>query len=155
MQCLGTRFKALADKLAIAASIAFGLSMAIASTPLSAASLTEPPNIIKIQSDDWCPYVCDINGKNKGFLVDIAIKVFTDAGFHVEYSTVNWSRAIANARQGKTDAVLGAFRGDVPDFVFPQHKLGQSINRVLVKSGSSFSFQSIADLTAIRIGIIQ
>lgn len=111
---------------------------------------------ITIVGDPWCPYNCGSTDKNQGFLVEIGKRLFNQAGIEVEYKIIPWSRAINDVRAGKYHALVGAYKDDAPDFVYPSKPLAESINGFYLTSPntSGWKFQGIPSIQKKRIGII-
>lgn len=96
-------------------------------------------NKIVLAADEWCPYTCGENDAKQGILVDVAREAFAKHGIEVVYKVVPWSRAIQNARIGKFDGVLGASKGEVPDFIYPA--LSQATSHLVFYTPASSSWQ--------------
>ncbi len=107
-----------------------------------------------IVADSWCPYNCDPEAENPGFIVEIAQKAFEKHDINVEYSILPWTRAIEETRAGKHTAIIGAYRNDAPDFIFPKIHQGVSKNRFFVKKGNTWRYQDMASLEKISVGAI-
>ncbi|MBW4934157.1 substrate-binding periplasmic protein [Marinobacter sp. F4206] len=67
----------------------------------------------------WCPYACDAAGSRSGFSVDIARAALESEGYEVVYKNLPYDRALREAENGRIDAIVPAFRGEAPDFIFP------------------------------------
>ncbi|MBF0239723.1 MAG: transporter substrate-binding domain-containing protein [SAR324 cluster bacterium] len=74
---------------------------------------------ISIGADVWHPYNGVAKSSELGFMIDIAVEVFKEKGYTVDYKNLPWNRAKDECRKGNIDAVVGAFIDDVPDFIFP------------------------------------
>ncbi|MCC2607332.1 substrate-binding periplasmic protein [Planctobacterium marinum] len=122
---------------------------------LAQESSPAPGKTIFLLADEWCPYNCHPDSELPGFMVEIAKEVFSPHGYRVIYEKTNWSRAVRNARIGKVHGIIGALKGDAPGFVFPENSLGMTENLFWVPNTSNFAYQSITDLQAIRVGVIQ
>jgi polar amino acid transport system substrate-binding protein len=109
---------------------------------------------ITLRADIWCPYNCEPDSEKPGFQVEIAKYAFEKAGHTIQYSLLNWSRAVLETRKGKYHAILGAARGDAPDFVFPQSEVGVSQDCFYVKPENTWEFRDIDSLSTITIGVI-
>ncbi len=107
-----------------------------------------------IVADPWLPFNGGIDDPHPGYLIEIAKAVFEPAGTKVVYKNVNWARAVEDARQGKVDAIAGAFVSDAPDFVFPKEPLGIVENHFYVKKESPWRYQGISSLEKISLGVI-
>ena len=110
---------------------------------------------ITIRADEWCPYNCVPGTPKPGVLIEIANIVFEEAGHKVKYDTMPWSRAIALTRQGKFDAIVGAYIDDAPDFVFPGIPLAHAIDAFYTLHGSTWTYQGIESLRTAEIGVIK
>ncbi|GAB6096989.1 transporter substrate-binding domain-containing protein [Desulfatiferula olefinivorans] len=87
-------------------------------------------------------------------MIDIAVEVFGEKGYVIEYTNKPWNRAISECREGKIDAIVGAFVADVPDFVFPEIEQGVSRTLFWVKKGSQWKYDGINSLGNFPIGVI-
>ncbi|WP_413558133.1 substrate-binding periplasmic protein [Bdellovibrio sp. HCB209] len=114
---------------------------------------TAMADTIMIRSDAWCPYVCD-SEKEPGYMVEVATKIFEKNGHKVNFSMVNWARAVSETRRNKATAILGANFNDAPDFVFPAKTLGHGQDFFFVKKESNWSYKGYASLAGKRIGVI-
>ena len=65
-------------------------------------------------------------------MVDIAREIFAASGFDVEYRNYGWARSLSLARENRIDGVIGALKGDAPDFVFPERPMGTARRRKLL-----------------------
>ncbi len=109
---------------------------------------------ITIVADEWCPYGCAPDADKPGYGIEIAKKIFERAGHKIDYSIVPWARAVKLAREGKYNAIIGAFVEDAPDFVFPENEFGISQITFFVKKGSSWKYTGVESLKPLKIGII-
>lgn len=114
---------------------------------------TAMADTIMIRSDAWCPYVCD-SEKEPGYMVEVVTKIFEKNGHKVNFSMVNWARAVSETRRNKTTAILGANNNDAPDFVFPAKTLGHGQDFFFVKKESNWVYKGYASLAGKRIGVI-
>ena len=111
--------------------------------------------VISIRADQWCPYNCKPGADKPGYMIEIAQVVFKKAGHTVDYQELNWSRAILETREGKHAAIVGAAKGDAPDFMFPDEPLGVMQNVFWAKKGTTWRFQGVESLQQVRLGVIQ
>lgn len=109
---------------------------------------------ITIVADRWCPFNCGPKDERPGFMIEIAKQAFARHGIEVEYSTLPWSRAIEETRQGKHTAIVGSSHNDAPDFVFPQISQGKVNNKFYVKKGDGWWFKNIKSLSRVSLGAI-
>jgi len=109
---------------------------------------------ITLVADVWCPYNCGTKDSNPGILIEVAKYALGKAGHSVEYTNVPWARAIEDSRVGKYSGIVGAYKEDAPDFVFPEKGIMPSSNDFFVKAGSTWKFESIASLASVSLGTI-
>ncbi len=110
---------------------------------------------IVLAADPWMPYNGEPESKTPGYCIDIAKAIFEKAGHKIIYQVTPYTRAIPNARDGKVTGVVGAAKGDVPDFIFPANEMGHSSNVFFVKKGNSWKYKGISSIKTIKIGVIQ
>lgn len=111
-------------------------------------------DVITMRSDLWCPYACDPKSDRPGFMVEIAREVFQKHGHTIDYSLMNWARAIADVRAGKFDALLGCSKGDAKGFIFPKVPTGIMSNHYFVLENNPWVYSGPLSLKNKSIGII-
>lgn len=109
---------------------------------------------IIIAADRWCPFNCSASDELPGFMVEVAQQVFAASGHEVHYVEMNWSRAIEEARHGRVNAIIGALKGDAPDFIFPSEEMALIENSFFVLNGSQWIYQGIDSLKGQSLGAI-
>lgn len=130
---------------------AITLLLVALTTPFSRADARD----IILVADLWCPYNCYPDSEHPGYMIDIAKAAFTPAGHKVTYRLINWARAVREARRGHFQGIVGAFRGDAPDFVFPDEPLGLSGNAIFVSADNDWRYGGPESLKGMRIGAIR
>lgn len=129
--------------------IALPLNMFIVLLALPASAET-----ISIVADYWCPYNCNPQSKQPGFMVEIAKKAFARYKINVEYTVMPWTNAITETRAGKYTAIVGASYMDAPDFIFPNTPQGWMQNVFYIKKDDMWRFENIDSLKDVALGII-
>ena len=109
---------------------------------------------IRLRSDAWCPYTCDPTSTTPGFLIEIAREVFKKSGHTIDYKTLNWARAIEEARNGSIDGVVGGYKSDTLDFIFPKEPQCLAYFALFTNASDTFSYKDQKSLTAKKIGVI-
>lgn len=79
-------------------------------------------------------------------MVDITREILETAGFQVEYVNMSWARALQLTREGRLDAVVGAFINDAPDFVFPEVAQGHSRITFFTHQDSNWRYDGLESL---------
>lgn len=110
---------------------------------------------IVIAADVWCPFNCEPKSDQPGFMVEIARLVFAKQGHNVIYLTMDWERAIHETRKGNINAVIGAFKGDAPDFVFPEQELSLVGNTFFVRKEDNWNYSGVESLRNRQLGAIK
>lgn len=79
-------------------------AIAVLALPGRAAVAASP--VVRIASDDWCPFVCASGGAlTGGFLVDATQRAMALHGHHVEATLMPLNRAMLDATQGKLEGI--------------------------------------------------
>ena len=108
-----------------------------------------------IGGDNWCPINCGQDDAQKGFMIDAAVEAFAYSDIKVVYMEIPWTRAVGLARKGEIHAIVGAFRGDAPDFHFPQFPLLNITNRFFAMKSNSWQYSNIRSLNDVKLGSIK
>lgn len=127
---------------------AVALAFLIGGSPAKADTIT-------LVADEWCPYNCTPGSAKPGYMIEIAQKVFGEAGHTIDYKNLPWSRAIAESRLGKYDGIVGAAVGDAEDFKFPGLPMGKASNVFWVNKGDAWKYSTVASLDTISLGTIR
>ncbi|MEH6355467.1 MAG: transporter substrate-binding domain-containing protein [Marinobacter sp.] len=109
-----------------------------------------PQNIV-LAADPWCPHNCVAGSAREGYMVDIARQAFALRGIEVNYVNMSWARALQEARSNHIDGVIGAFKGDAKDFVFPQESLGLSKTEFFTHQNSEWKYAGLDSLKNLRL----
>ncbi|BBO92811.1 hypothetical protein DSCOOX_59910 [Desulfosarcina ovata subsp. ovata] len=110
---------------------------------------------IIIVADEWPPYCGKAGSTYPGYGVEIAKQVFEAAGHKFKYLNIPWTRAIKETRAGKYNAIIGAYKEEAPDFVFPEEEFGVSRYAFYSKRGSLWTYSGIESLQSKKIGLIK
>lgn len=113
-------------------------------------ALAEP---LTLRADAWCPYNCQPGTDKPGYMVEVASKVFADAG-GVDYQLMPWTRALEEAKTGRIQAVIGATRADGEGLVFGTEALGVTVNVIITKRGERWRYTGIDSLVGKRLAAV-
>lgn len=115
-------------------------------------ALGAPVEVVRLASDDWCPYVCSHAGKIEGgFVVEVASRALAATGFRVETHLLPLSRALHQTEAGNIDGVF-APPGDAR--LLPSGVLAYSRACFFTTAKSAWSFWGIQSLNGMRLGAI-
>jgi polar amino acid transport system substrate-binding protein len=110
---------------------------------------------ITLVADEWCPFNCEPNSELPGYAVEIATTVMGRHGHTIKYELLAWDTAIAQSREGKYNAIIGAFQGDAPDFVFPSEPIGNiSGSGLFTLTSNPWKYENIDSLKTQKLGAI-
>ena len=110
---------------------------------------------ITIVADDWCPYNCEPESDDPGYIVEIAQELFQEAGYNVKYEYLSWLRAIKEVTKGTYAGAIGATPEEMPDGIFPDEEFGYYADYFIVREDETWVFTGIESLTTIRLGAIK
>lgn len=126
---------------------AFFLLGALACTATHADTVT-------IRADHWYPMNGTPGAANPGFMIEIAQQALAKGGHTVDYALMPWERALYSAQKGQIDCVVGAYKSDAPDLLFPENSQGIDTVAAYVKKGSAWRYSTLDALKSIKLGAI-
>ncbi|MFO7788393.1 MAG: transporter substrate-binding domain-containing protein, partial [Halospina sp.] len=98
---------------------------------------------------------CHPDSDRPGFMIEIAREVFGGHGYDVDYQLMPWGRTLIAGREGSIHAIVGAYVGDAPDFVFPvnaQGRIGPAA--MFTRSESDWVYEGLESLESVDLGTI-
>lgn len=122
----------------------------------SAALMPSPAgaDTITLAADVWCPFNCDPGGDPPGYMLEVAKAVFEPRGHTVIYRVLPWARAVAFARRGDITGLIGPYKADAPDFIFPGNELAMIGFSIFVKTDVDWTYTGLPSLAHISLGVI-
>jgi polar amino acid transport system substrate-binding protein len=129
-------------------------NLALIFASASLVSLSVNAATISIRADEWFPMNGEPGAAKPGFMIELAERVFGDAGHTVDYKLMPWERALDSVRKGDFDCVVGAYKDDAPDFVFPEEHWGLDNTAFYVKEGSDWTFNGYDSLLTQKVAVI-
>ncbi|KXO12236.1 MULTISPECIES: substrate-binding periplasmic protein [Marinobacter] len=114
--------------------------------PESPAATDIPVRRVILAADPWCPHNCLAGALQEGYMVDIAREIFAEAGYEFDYQNFGWARSLQLAREQLIDGVVGALKGDAPDFIFPETSLGEARITLYTHPQSQWEYDGIDSL---------
>lgn len=135
-------------------SLLVGLVGCVASMAVCAAA--PAAKMLRLEGDVWAPYVMDSADGRRGFMVDVAERALTRAGYQVSFAAVPWSRALLNVERGTVDGVVGIYatQAHAKGLVWVEEELGVSINTFYARQDSGWRYTGLSSLDAVRLAVI-
>lgn len=127
-------------------------TVALALLVLAGTSLAQ--QTVSFRADNWYPYNSDPSDAKPGYVVEILKAVFEKDGGKVDYMIIPWKRATIEADKGDINGIIGAFKSDTPDYVFPEEPIGIGENTMFVKKGTAWTYSGVDSLKDKRLGIV-
>ncbi|WP_396588585.1 substrate-binding periplasmic protein [Bermanella sp. R86510] len=110
---------------------------------------------LSIRADYWFPMNGNPDSERPGYMIELAKVIFEPQGITVDYQLMPWRRAVELTREGENDCVVGAYKADARDFVFPEMSWGKDSPRFYVGKNDSWRFTGeLSSLESRRIGMI-
>lgn len=118
------------------------------------AAVSAQADTVVIRADHWYPMNGTPGDANPGFMIEIAQRSLAQGGHTVDYDLMPWERALHSAENGIIDCVVGAYKSDAPNLLFPEHSQGVDITGTFVKKGSPWRYSDVEGLKSVQIGAI-
>jgi polar amino acid transport system substrate-binding protein len=109
---------------------------------------------VSIRADNWFPMNGDPKSATPGYMIELATRIFGDAGHTVDYRTMPWERAVKSVREGEFDCVVGAYPEDAPDFIYPKASWGLDEAAFYVKKNEAWRYTGLESLSTIKLGLV-
>jgi len=110
--------------------------------------------VLVLAGDYWCPYNCNPQSKNQGFLVELARRAFYIYGIDIEYRMMSWGQAIEEVESGKIDGILGLSNPKGKKLISTELPLDYSSSIVFTRADTDWTYDGISSLRGKKIGII-
>jgi polar amino acid transport system substrate-binding protein len=143
---LGNRrwFRALAANL-------IGLSWALPASSAGAEVQAGESLTVSIAAPAyWCPYACEAGKARWGFTVEIARTALEASGHSIVYRNLPYDRALVETARGDVDAIIPAFKGETPGFIFPENAVSVSQYCFYVSEEEPWRYAGPDSLESIR-----
>ena len=111
-------------------------------------------NTVTIRADEWYPINGVPGSKNPGYMIELAQVILAKHGHTVEYRSMPWERSLKEVRRGSFDCVVGAYKEDAPDFIFPDTAWGSIESTFYVKNETAWRYTNMDSVKNIVIGAI-
>ena len=129
-----------------------GTALLLVSALWSQSAFGQVKKTVKLVSDPYPPYVMDEPAR-KGFVTDIALKAFKDAGYDAEYINVPYKRALAGLDEAIYDGLLAVSPGR-KNYIYPEASLGNVQTIFFVRKESTWEYKGMDSLRSISLGVV-
>jgi polar amino acid transport system substrate-binding protein len=119
------------------------------------ASVSAGADTISIRADNWFPMNGDPGSAKPGYMIELAEKIFTAAGHTVDYKLMPWERAVDSVRKGDFDCVVGAYKDDAPDFVYPKAVWGMDSTAFFKQADSTWTYSGMESLKGQKTAVLK
>lgn len=123
------------------------LSLVLAAAPVHADTL-------RLRADHWYPFNAAPGDERPGFTIEVLKEVFDTHEILLDYQLTSWSRALEQAHSGEADCVVGAYRDEAPQLLFPRQHFAVDVPTFYVLAESPWWYQGEASLAGVQVGVI-
>lgn len=107
-----------------------------------------------VTADEWCPYNCEEDAADKGFMVEIAEAILSEHGYEVEYKVVPWTRAIKMVESNIYQGLIASTPAETPAFKFPENIQAFNSYVAYTKSDSNWEYAGVDSFKGKALGVI-
>lgn len=107
-------------------------------------------------ASEWPPYIMSENGEVTGVDAEIVLELCRHLGFGADIQVTPWKRTLKHAKEGMTDAVIGArYTEERAGFLYyPSEPLQTEKTVIFAHKGSGIKINGIGDLKGRTIGMV-
>jgi polar amino acid transport system substrate-binding protein len=69
-----------------------------------------------VQGDLWCPYTCEPESAEPGYVIELMHAIFDRGGIKFKYETVPWNRTLLQTRDGKASIAVVATQPEAEQY---------------------------------------
>ncbi|MES2017853.1 MAG: transporter substrate-binding domain-containing protein [Pseudomonadota bacterium] len=119
---------------------------------LSAPQQAFGEGVLRLASDDWCPYVCTKDGKIvNGYLVEVTAKSMAAMGYRVEPVLLPLNRAMSMSASGDVE---GVYAPPADARLRPSTVIAYSRACFYTRADSTWMYRGPASIEILRLGVI-
>ena len=123
------------------------LSLLLFCMPVSA-------DIVTIVADRWYPYNGIPSSPTPGYGIEIAQYGLALGGHTVKYQLMSWEKALQQVTTGNKDCIIGAYKREAPNFIFPEQPIGIDQIIFIKRKDNDWLYRGVESLKEIRLGNI-
>ncbi len=127
----------------------------ILSNPQDASSsYRSSKKIITIAADYRCPYNCDDEGENPGFIIELLRRSLHIYGIEIEYKLMPWYAALESLDSGEIEGVVGFIPNQGKNLIRTSIPLENSSLSAFTRNDTSWVFDGINSLNSKKLGLV-
>lgn len=109
---------------------------------------------LRLVSDEWAPYLYQVNGRPAGIDYEVTTEVFRRLGVEVDWEFMPWKRSLAMVEQGLADGVMDIFEIDArkPFMVFPEEPMSTVEFVLFQATDRPHAIKRLEDLAGLTVG---
>lgn len=111
-------------------------------------------NVMTIRADYWYPMNGNPRATKPGYMIELARAIMHKHGYKVDYKLLPWKRSLKQVNAGKFDCVVGAYKDDSRELIFPEEEWGIDQVDFYKKKQTTWQYSGIDSLKTINIGVI-
>lgn len=117
-------------------------------------SLSAPADTLTIRADEWYPINAEPSSERPGFMIELASALLAPHGDRVDYRLMPWDTALAKARSGEIDCVVGALESEAQGLVRPRRPWAVSEQVLYAATARPVTYAGPATLENLRIAVV-
>lgn len=118
------------------------------------ANATAERKTLVIGGDYWCPYNCNPEDKNPGYLVELVSRALYIYGIDIEYKMMPWHEALTQIDEGKIDGIIGISNLKGKNLVATALPLDYSATSSFTRNDTEWVYDGIPSLRGKKIGMV-
>ena len=124
-----------------------GLVLLFLTFPLAAQTIV-------VRADSWMPFDGDPQSSSPGFMVEVLKEIYKSENITIDFQIMPWARALQECKEGRIDAVIGAYLDDVKGFVVPSKPFCDTYDSFFVLKGNKWRYTGVNSLKEITLGYV-
>ena len=109
---------------------------------------------LHVRADAWFPVNGDPASVRPGFAIELLHRIFAPLDIDLDYQLVGWSRALEMANSGETDCVIGSYKSEAPNLVFPDTPLAFDSSVFYVLRDQPWRYSGVKSLHDVSVAVI-
>jgi polar amino acid transport system substrate-binding protein len=121
---------------------------------LLALAIPAAADTLTIRADEWYPINAEPGSERPGFMIELAGALLAPHDDTVDYRLLPWDEALAKARAGEVDCVVGALESETEGLLRPRRAWVQSEQVLYAAIARTITYAGPATLPGLRVAVI-